>query len=91
MAWMIDCLLPDEVIEADEAKSALAAALLTINPTDALVLIMRYGLGGCEKMTLNECGKQMGVSASRVRQREVRGVRHLKRLDILGMVRMEDG
>jgi RNA polymerase primary sigma factor len=44
------------------------------------VLVMRYGLGGVEPATLEECGEAFGVTRERVRQIEISTLRKIKTL-----------
>ncbi|MCB0864003.1 MAG: RNA polymerase sigma factor RpoD, partial [Solirubrobacterales bacterium] len=44
------------------------------------VLIMRYGLGGMNPRTLEECGEAFGVTRERVRQIETSTLRKIKSL-----------
>jgi len=44
------------------------------------VLVMRYGLGGLNPRTLEECGEAFGVTRERVRQIETSTLRKIKSL-----------
>jgi DNA-directed RNA polymerase sigma subunit (sigma70/sigma32) len=44
------------------------------------VIILRYGLYGCEPKTLGEIGRGLGVSRERVRQLETEALKRLARV-----------
>ena len=55
----------------------------TLNKREAMVIAMRFGLAGNTDHTLEEVGKQLGVTRERVRQIEAKALRKLRRNDIL--------
>jgi RNA polymerase primary sigma factor len=61
----------------------LELALAKINPEDAKVLKLYYGLEG-DGMTLEEIGSAFGVTRERVRQRKERGLEKLRAQHSLG-------
>jgi len=54
-----------------------------LNKREAMVIAMRFGLEGNTDHTLEEVGKQLGVTRERVRQIEAKALRKLRRNDIL--------
>ena len=73
-------LTPAEVYGAKEFEEQSLKALGELNETEKKVLIMRYGLDGKEKMTLEAIGKVINLSTERVRQIEVEAKRKLKKI-----------
>ena len=60
--------MPEEDITTDEELSKALRLLEGIEPRDAQVLNMRFGLNGFEPLTLKEIGEEMGLTRERVRQ-----------------------
>ncbi len=59
---------PDEaVLRSDELKT-LQRLLETIDEREARILRLRFGLDGCEPMTLKQVSDEIGISRERVRQ-----------------------
>jgi RNA polymerase primary sigma factor len=79
-------LLPDErtsgpavaLARADTLRQVLAA-LDALDPRQAMVLRLRFGLNGEEPHTLTEVGSRLGVTRERVRQIERQALRVLGR------------
>lgn len=59
---------PEDVLVADEEKAKALRLLERIEPREAYVLRLHYGLGGREPMTLREIGRQLSLTRERVRQ-----------------------
>ncbi len=59
-------------------KTTVEAALATLKPREARILRLYYGLDGEEAMTLEEIGKQLGVTRERVRQIKERALARLR-------------
>jgi RNA polymerase primary sigma factor len=75
-----DGLLPEEEVELSLRSQALAAALRTLGEREREVLALRYGLAGNEPKTLEEIGRQLGLTRERVRQIEVEALLRLASL-----------
>jgi len=71
-------LSPVRAAEEAVAREKLGAALACLDPREAMVLKLRYGLDGHPPMTLHDIGSYLGVTRERVRQLEGRALRKLK-------------
>jgi RNA polymerase primary sigma factor len=69
--------LPEERVERDLRSRALLQALASLQPRDRQVVVLRYGIGGTEPRTLEEIGRQLGLTRERVRQIELDSLRRL--------------
>jgi RNA polymerase primary sigma factor len=72
-----DEMLPEERVELELRSQALQAALSVLPERELEVVTMRYGLGGTEPKTLEEIGRQLGLTRERVRQIEIDSLRKL--------------
>jgi len=72
--------VPGERMLAEIDGERLRRALGCIDPEDARVIRLLFGLDGAEPMTRAEAGATLGISAERIRQRAVRGLARLRRL-----------
>jgi len=59
---------PEDALVADEEKAKALGLLNEIDPREADVLRLHYGLDGTKAMTLKEIGKQLGLTRERIRQ-----------------------
>jgi len=59
-------------------KENIEEVLDTLSPREASVLKMRFGLNGHHPMTLEEVGREFGVTRERIRQIEAKALRKLK-------------
>ena len=73
-------LEPDALAEAKELRVVLEQVMNQLSPRSQFILRSRFGFDG-EEMTLEEIGKELGVSRARVRQIEQRAIRFLKHRD----------
>ena len=75
--WSIEEMLPDnsaktpdnEMVESDDLKHVMIL-LEKMEPREAIVLRMRFGLNSEEPKTLKEIGESLGLTRERVRQIE---------------------
>ena len=59
---------PEDALEAVEEKAKVLRLLGEIDPREARVLKLHYGLDGSRPMTLKEIGKKLGLTRERIRQ-----------------------
>jgi RNA polymerase primary sigma factor len=59
---------PEDALVADEEKEKVLSLLDDIDPREAEVLRLHYGLNGRQPMALKEIGKKMGLTRERIRQ-----------------------
>lgn len=59
-------------------KENIEEVLGTLSDREAKVLKMRFGLDGYQPMTLEEVGREFGVTRERIRQIEAKAIRKLK-------------
>lgn len=71
-------LTPYQNAENEMLKDALNGILETIDSREAKVIKMRFGLDNNEPMTLEEVGKNLGVTKERIRQIEDKALRKLR-------------
>jgi RNA polymerase primary sigma factor len=71
---------PDEEVEVSLRSQALQEALGSLSERERSVLMLRYGLEGAEPKTLEEIGRELGLTRERVRQIEVESLRRLATL-----------
>jgi RNA polymerase primary sigma factor len=74
-----DALLPDELHRDKSLSEDLNAAMRSLEPREALILALRFGLNGEPPMPLRELGRRFGVTRERIRQLEriaLRKIRH---------------
>ena len=65
-------------LEDESRRAALNRAMDVLSPRERQVLVMYYGLGGDEPMTLKQIGHAFGVSRERVRQLRERALGRLR-------------
>jgi RNA polymerase primary sigma factor len=70
---------PDQVTAETARANELEAALQALEPRMKLVLERRYGLDGHPAQTLEDLGRELGVTRERVRQIENKALRELRR------------
>jgi len=59
---------PEDALVADEERAKALNLLNEIDPREADVLRLHYGLDGRKSMTLKEIGKKLGLTRERIRQ-----------------------
>lgn len=79
-----DFISDDRIVSPDEAAMRntlvenLEEVLKTLSDREAKVLKMRFGLSSNRMMTLEEVGREFGVTRERIRQIEAKALRKLK-------------
>ncbi len=71
-------LKPDEQATRELLKGHLDEVLDTLSPREKRVLQLRFGLEDGKQRTLEEVGKEFGVTRERIRQIEAKAIRKLK-------------
>jgi RNA polymerase primary sigma factor len=69
--------LPEERVELELRSRALMQAIRSLSERDRQVVVLRYGIGGTEPKTLEQIGRQLGLTRERVRQIELDSLRRL--------------
>lgn len=69
---------PDESLQSENVHDVLEHWLGMLNAKQRLVLEKRFGLHGYDKATLEEVGKEIGVTRERVRQIQVDALARLR-------------
>ena len=62
----------------EKTFSCIEQALLALPEREKQVLELRYGIGRKKEVTLEDVGKKLGITRERVRQIEIRALRHLR-------------
>jgi RNA polymerase primary sigma factor len=70
---------PHAAAEASALQRALAEAIGDLTPREQRILRLRFGLGGAGDHTLEEIGKEFGVTRERIRQIEMKALEKLRR------------
>ena len=69
---------PDDVAITTDLRKQIEDILNSLNPREAQVLRMRFGIGGINECTLEEVGKRFNVSRERIRQIEQEALQRLR-------------
>ena len=72
--------LPDQVVLEQNQIDKLNDLIAEMSERDAIILKLRYGLGGEEPMTLKQIGAKVGLTRERVRQLEQQALKQLNRI-----------
>ncbi|PNQ70380.1 RNA polymerase sigma factor RpoS [Vibrio agarivorans] len=81
---------PEVSTQDDDIKSSLIHWLEELNPKQKEVLARRFDLLGYEPSTLEEVGREIGLTRERVRQIQVEGLRRLREILIKQGLNMEN-
>ncbi len=74
----VNVAAPQEAAATSMLKEQLLAVLDTLTPREEMVLRLRYGLDDGHPRTLEEVGKEFGVTRERIRQIEAKALRKLR-------------
>ncbi|MEJ2764071.1 RNA polymerase sigma factor RpoS [Photobacterium sp. MCCC 1A19761] len=69
---------PETSTQDDDIKASIVTWLQELNPKQREVLARRFGLLGYEASTLEDVGREIGLTRERVRQIQVEGLRRLR-------------
>jgi RNA polymerase primary sigma factor len=69
---------PPDQVEVSLLRDSVREKLLSLDPREARVLTLRYGLNGAPPQTLKEVGAALGVTRERARQIERKALRKLR-------------
>ncbi|MCQ1057502.1 RNA polymerase sigma factor RpoS [Photobacterium sp. DNB23_23_1] len=69
---------PETSTQDDDIKASIVHWLQELNPKQREVLARRFGLLGYEASTLEDVGREIGLTRERVRQIQVEGLRRLR-------------
>ena len=72
--------LPEDAVDVELRRQVLREALLSLPAREREVVMMRYGIDGQEPRTLEEIGRNLGLTRERVRQIELDSLRRLSLL-----------
>lgn len=72
---------PEELVEGDDLISSIEACLSELSDKQREVIARRFGLRGYDVSTLEDVGKEIGLTRERVRQIQVEALKRLR--DIL--------
>ncbi len=72
------CLLPDESADGVRRRTELMAWIKELPEKEQTVIVSRFGLDGDEAKTLEEIGREMGLTRERVRQIEMAALVRLR-------------
>lgn len=71
---------PEEATQNDDMKQSIVKWLFELNAKQREVLARRFGLLGYEAATLEDVGREIGLTRERVRQIQVEGLRRLREI-----------
>ena len=69
---------PHAAVEASALQKIVGEALADLTPREQRILRMRFGLGEASDHTLEEIGKEFGVTRERIRQIEAKALEKLR-------------
>ena len=73
-----DAVDPQAAAEASALQRIVGEALADLTPREQRILRMRFGIGGTADHTLEEIGKEFGVTRERIRQIEAKALEKLR-------------
>ncbi|WP_353802173.1 RNA polymerase sigma factor RpoS [Shigella sonnei] len=71
---------PEDTTQDDDMKQSIVKWLFELNAKQREVLARRFGLLGYEAATLEDVGREIGLTRERVRQIQVEGLRRLREI-----------
>ncbi len=73
-----DAVDPHAATEASALAEVVGEALADLTPREQRILRLRFGIGGAADRTLEEIGKEFGVTRERIRQIEAKALEKLR-------------
>jgi RNA polymerase primary sigma factor len=73
-----DTVDPQAATEASALQRVLSEALADLTPREQRILRLRFGIGDATDHTLEEIGKEFGVTRERIRQLEAKALEKLR-------------
>ena len=73
-----DAVDPQAAAEGSALRRMVIEALADLTPREQRILRMRFGIGGATDHTLEEIGKEFGVTRERIRQIEAKALAKLR-------------
>jgi RNA polymerase primary sigma factor len=73
-----DSVDPHEAAEASALKDSVSEALAGLSPREQRIINLRFGIGGATEHTLEEIGKEFGLTRERIRQIEAKALEKLR-------------
>lgn len=71
---------PEDAAQDNDMKQNIVKWLFELNAKQREVLARRFGLLGYEAVTLEDVGREIGLTRERVRQIQVEGLRRLREI-----------
>ncbi len=71
---------PSELLQSENVHCNIESWLQELEVKQREVVIRRFGLHGCERATLEEVGRELGVTRERVRQIQMDALKRLRRI-----------
>ncbi len=78
--WPMRRERPEDTTQDDDMKQSIVKWLFELNAKQREVLARRFGLLGYEAATLEDVGREIGLTRERVRQIQVEGLRRLREI-----------
>lgn len=79
---------PEDAVHQQEVERIISENLEMLGPRNALLLRMRFGLGGLKEHTLEEIAAHFGITRERTRQIEAHALRKLKHPNMSDALRL---
>ena len=71
---------PPQCVQQERVTAVLDSWLMKLDSKQRAVVEQRFGLHGCRRLTLEEIGREIGVTRERVRQIQLEALHNLKKM-----------